>query len=244
MRDREFDRRNEEMVEAMIADAALSRVTQEWLERSFEYEYSYHFEWFGLPIIQYPQDIVAVQEIIWRTHPSVVVEAGIARGGSLVMYASLLSMLGGRREVIGIDIDIRDHNRAAIENHELSSMITLIEGSSVDRDTVERVVERIGGTGPVMVVLDSNHTSEHVLAELNLYGPLVTPGCYMVVFDTLVEELPERLSRDRPWGPGDNPATAIAEYLEGPGADLFVVDREVSDRLLITAARNGYLRRI
>ena len=243
MRDPEFDARNEEMVESMTADHALRQVTGEWLERSFAYEYSYHFEWLGVPIIQYPQDIVAIQEVIWRTRPAVVIEAGVARGGSVILYASLLKLLGGDRRVIGVDIDIRSHNRAAIETHPLADSITLIEGSSVDPKTVAQVAETVGDLAPVMVILDSNHTAEHVLQELEAYGPMVSPGCYMVVFDTLIEELSDDLSDNRPWGRGNNPATAIGQYLERAG-DRFEIDHRVSDRLLITAARDGYLRRL
>lgn len=243
MRDHEFEERNKRMVESMSADPELKSVTAEWLQRSFAYEYSYHFEWMGIPIIQYPQDIVSVQEIVWRTQPAVVVETGVARGGSMVLYASLLSLLGGRRKVIGIDVDIRPHNRAGLKAHPTAGMITLVEGSSVDPRTISRVREEIGSLDPVMVVLDSNHTAEHVLQELNLYGPMVSPGCYMIVFDTLIEELPDRLSADRPWGRGNNPLTAIQAFLE-TASERFEVDHLVSDRLLITAARDGYLRRL
>jgi cephalosporin hydroxylase len=241
-RDHEFDEHNREMIRAMVADRELRSTSADWLQRSFTYEYSYHFEWLGVPIIQYPQDIIAIQEVIWRTRPKVVIETGVARGGSVVLYASLMRLLGGERKVIGIDIEIRPHNRAAIESHPIADMVTLIDGSSTDPETIAGVEDAAGELSPVMVVLDSNHTHDHVLRELELYRRFVTPGCYLVVFDTLIEELPEEHSDSRPWGPGNNPATAIREFLASSGRDFFV-DEQVTDRLGITAARNGYLRR-
>lgn len=240
MRDLDFDSRNEAMIEAMKSDPAVLATSQEFIRSTYEHEYSYHFEWMGLPIIQYPQDIVAAQELIWTTRPQVIVETGIARGGSLVFYASMLQMIGGG-QVIGIDIDIRAHNRDAIENHPMFQHIELIEGSSVDAATVERVQDAVGAAGPVMVVLDSNHTHDHVLEELRAYGPMVSPGCYLVVFDTIVEELPTEAFQDRPWGHQNSPLSAVDAYL-GETAD-FEVDDTVSTKLGITAARGGYLRR-
>ncbi len=211
------------------------------IERSGPYRYTYNFRWLGRPVIQFPQDLVALQEIVWETQPEVVVETGIAHGGSLVFYASLLELLGGDREVIGIDIDIRPHNRTAIESHPLAKRIAMIEGSAVDPATVERVRERVRGRR-TMVVLDSNHTHEHVLRELELYAPLVSPGCYLVVLDTIVERMPAHLHENRPWGPGNNPMTAVDAFLATTGA--FEIDREYDDKLLFTVAPRGYLKRV
>lgn len=241
MRDSEFDARNKEMVARMAASPDVLEASQQWLRTTYAHEYSHHFEWMGLPIIQYPQDVVALQEIIWRVKPSVIVETGIARGGSLVFHASMLQLTGGGR-VIGIDIDIREHNRAVIEAHPMAPRITLIEGSSVDDATVERVRAEIGGDGPVLVVLDSHHTHAHVLAETRLYGPMVTPGSYMVVFDTIVDELPAEASSHRDWAPGNSPLSAVHAFLAE--TSTFAVDDSVTDRLMITAARGGYLRRL
>lgn len=211
------------------------------IERSGPYRYTYNFRWLGRPIIQFPQDLVALQEIVWETQPEVVVETGIAHGGSLIFYASLLTLLGGDREAIGIDVDIRAHNRAAIEAHPLAAKLRMVEGSSVDPATVARVRELVRGRR-TMVVLDSNHTHEHVLRELELYAPLVTPGCYLVVLDTIVERMPAHLHADRPWGPGDNPMTALDAFLAT--TDDFAIDREYDDKLLFTVAPRGYLKRL
>lgn len=211
------------------------------IERSAPYRYTYNFRWLGRPVIQFPQDLVALQEVVWETKPEVVVETGIAHGGSAVFYASLLELLGGDREAIGVDIDIRAHNREAIEGHPLAKRIAMIEGSSIDPATVERVCERVRGRR-TMVVLDSNHTHEHVLRELELYAPLVTKGCYLVVLDTIVERMPKALHAERQWGPGDNPMTALDAFLTRN--DAFEIDREYDDKLLFTVAPRGYLRRV
>ena len=237
----EFERRNREVVGRMAADAGLRGQTREWLAAATRYEYSYHFTWLGRPIIQFPQDIVATQEIIWRVRPDLIVETGIARGGSLIFSASMLELLGGDGLVVGVDVDIREHNRAEIERHPLARRIKMIQGSSVDESVVRRVADYAEGRRTVLVMLDSNHTHEHVLRELELYSPLVTPGSYLIVYDTLIEEMPEDMYPNRPWGRGDNPLTAVREFLSR-GSD-FEVDGEVEERLLITVAPGGYLRR-
>lgn len=237
----EFESRNREFVGRMAADEELRGQTREWMAAATRYEYSYHFTWLGRPVIQFPQDIVATQEIIWRVRPDLIVETGIARGGSLVFSASMLELLGGDGLVVGVDVDIREHNRAEIECHPLSKRIKMIQGSSVDEEVVRRVAAHAEGRQTVLVMLDSNHTHEHVLRELELYSPLVTPGSYLIVYDTLVEEMPEGMYPNRPWGRGDNPLTAVREFL-ARGSD-FEVDREVEAKLLITVAPGGYLRR-
>jgi cephalosporin hydroxylase len=211
------------------------------IERSAPYRYTYNFRWLGRPVIQFPQDLLALQEIIWDTQPEVVIETGIAHGGSLVFYASLLELLGGDREAIGIDIDIRQHNRTAIEAHPLGRRIAMIEGSAIAQETVDRARDMARGRR-TMVVLDSNHTHAHVLRELELYSPLVSAGCYLVVLDTIVERMPANLHADRPWGPGDNPMTALDAFLAT--TDAFTIDREYDDKLLFTVAPRGYLRRV
>ena len=194
----------------------------------------------GVPIIQYPQDIVALQEIIWRVRPNVIVETGIAHGGSLILSASLLELLGGDGRVVGVDVEIREHNRAVIEAHPMMKRITLIEGSSTDPAVVKRVQESTRGRGPVLVLLDSNHTHQHVADELKLYSPLVTKGSYLIVFDTVIEDLPAAGRSDRPWGPGNNPKTAVREFLRG--TDRFTVEVDIENKLMITVAPEGYLR--
>ena len=236
----EFEERNRGMIRRMGADGKLRDRSRAWFDAVSPYEYSYHFTWLGRPIIQFPQDMVVVQEIIWRTRPALIVETGVAHGGSLILSASILQLLGGEGHVVGIDIDIRPHNRIEIERHPLAGRISLIEGSSVDPAVASRVRGLAKGRGGVLVLLDSNHTHEHVLRELDLYSPLVTRGGYVVVFDTVIESMPEAAFPDRPWGRGNNPATAVREFLAR--TDRFEVDREIQDKLLITVAPDGYLR--
>jgi cephalosporin hydroxylase len=194
----------------------------------------------GRPIIQLPQDMMAMQELIWRIKPDLVIECGIAHGGSIIYYASLLE-LQGHGEVLGIDRDIRAHNREAIESHPMIKRISMIEGSSLDPAVVEQVRQAAVGK-KVIVVLDSNHTHEHVLEELRLYAPLVSVDSYCVVMDTVVEDMPADAFPDRPWGPGDNPKTAVWAYLKEN--DDFEIDQAMQDKLLITVASDGYLRRV
>jgi len=231
---------NEDGIERMAADDGLQKVARDLFLRSCDYKYSYNFRWMGRPIIQYPQDMIAMQEIIWDVKPDLIIETGIAHGGSLVYYASLLELLGGERLVVGIDIDIRPHNRQAIEAHPMFKRIRMVEGSSVDQEVVSRVRELARDARTVLVTLDSNHTHEHVLEELKLYSPLVTAGSYLTVFDTVVEDMPKSMFPDRPWGPGNNPKTAVHEFLKT--TDRFEIDRAIENKLLLTVAPDGYLR--
>jgi len=203
--------------------------------------YSYNFSWMGRPIIQYPQDMIAMQELVWEIKPDLIIETGIAHGGSLIFYASLLE-LTGKGEVLGIDIDIREHNRQEIQQHPMYRRIRMIEGSSVSDEVAAQVREAAGGKEKVLVCLDSNHTHDHVLRELELYAPLVTPGSYIVVFDTIVEYLPDNYLPGRPWGKGDNPRTAVQTFLRTHPE--FAPDTGIDDKLLISVAPGGYLKRI
>lgn len=217
---------------------ALSRI---WLREITRHKYAYNFRWMGRPIIQFPQDMMAMQELIWQIKPDLIIETGIAHGGSALYYASLLELVGGDGYVLGIDIDIREHNRAEIESHPMSKRLQMIQGSSIDPATVRQVTEHAHGKERVLVILDSNHTHAHVLEELRAYSPLVTPGSYLVVYDTLIEDMPEDLQAlDRPWGVGNNPKTAVREFLKGN--DRFEVDQRLVNKLLITVAPEGYLR--
>lgn len=210
-------------------------------------KYSYNFSWLGRPIIQYPQDIVAMQEIISSVQPDLIIETGIAHGGSLIFSASMLELnaaCGGPSdaEVVAVDIDIRRHNRDAIERHPMSRRITMIEGSSVDVGIIAHVAAKAAARQRVLVCLDSNHTHDHVLAELEAYAPLTSVGSYCVVFDTIVEDVPATMYPDRPWGPGNSPKSALQEYLRTHPE--FVSDDLIDAKLLISVARGGYLRRI
>lgn len=235
----DFEQHNREIITSMGKDPDLRQVTRDWFNHASRHEYSYHFTWLGRPIIQFPQDIVAMQEIIWRVQPDLIVETGIARGGSLIFYASMLELIGKGR-ILGIDIDIREYNRVEIENHPMFERIDMIQGSSIDGDVVARVCEAADGLHTVMVVLDSNHTHEHVVAELTHYAKLVTKGSYLVVFDTVVEHMPANFFPDRPWGHGNNPMTAVHEFLAGN--DRFEIDQEMTAKLQITVAPDGYLK--
>lgn len=226
-------------------DPLLARASHEWMNLANPRKYSYHFEWLGRPIIQYPQDMVAMQEIIWRVQPDLIFETGIAHGGSLIFSAAMLELnaaCGGPQnaEVLGLDIDIRAHNREAIEKHPMFKRITMIEGSSIDEDVAAKVHKFAEDKKRVLVILDSNHTHAHVAKELELYSSLVKAGSYLVVFDTVIEDMPEGAFPDRPWGKGDNPKTAVWEFLKSN--DRFEISREIQDKLLLTVAPDGYLK--
>lgn len=234
-----FDQEVQERIHGLRGNQALKDDAAVFMRRSIDAKYSYNFSWMGRPIIQYPQDMVAMQEILWRVQPDLIVETGIAHGGSLVFYASICELIG-RGEVLGIDIDIRAHNRSAIESHPMARRIRMIEGSSIDPAVVAQVASQAAGKR-ILVVLDSNHTHDHVLAELRAYAPLVSLDSYCVVFDTVVEDLPAGLYPDRPWDVGNNPKTAVRAYLAE--SDAFTIDEDVEAKTLITVAPGGYLRR-
>jgi len=235
-----LDPKDPEKIRQMAEDPEVRAPLSALFLKSCEYRYSYNFTWLGRPIIQYPQDIVAIQEILWQVKPELVVETGIAHGGSLMLSASILELIGGSGHVVGIDIDIRQHNRAAIEAHPLAKRISMIEGSSVDPAVVRRVLRLAAHKERVVVILDSNHTHEHVSEELRLYSPLVRRGSYLVILDTVIDDMPADFFRDRPWGRGNNPKTAVHEFLAG--SDRFEIDKEVENKLLLTVAPDGYLR--
>lgn len=242
-----FDREVANRLDKNGRNQKLKASAAAFLKDSTEPKYSYNFSWMGRPIIQYPQDIVAMQELIWTVQPELIVETGIAHGGSLIFSASMLELnaaCGGPKDahVVGIDIDIRAHNRAAVEAHPMSRRITMIQGSSVAPAVIQQVLALARGKRPVLVCLDSNHTHGHVLAELNAYAELASVGSYCVVFDTLVEDLPSGIYPDRPWGPGNNPKTAARAFLaQHPD---FEIDHRIDQKLLISVAPQGYLKRV
>ena len=253
----EFEKEVVLRVQENGANAALQQAGLNFTRISTMPKYSYNYFWLGRPIIQYPQDMVAMQELIWQIKPDLIIETGIAHGGSLILSASMLSLLdycdaieqgtmldpkAPRRRVLGLDIDIRAHNRAAIEAHPMANRIDMIEGSSIDPAIISQVQDIARGYERVLVCLDSNHTHEHVLAELVAYAPLVSAGSYCVVFDTIVEDMPAEMFPDRPWGPGDNPKTAVWEYLKTHPE--FEIDKQMDHKLLISVAPDGYLKRV
>ena len=252
----QFAAERAERLAAYAQDTAFKDLSRQWLQTSMDKKYVYNYDWLGRPIIQYPQDMVAIQELVWTVRPDLIIETGIAHGGSLILSASLLAMLDmcdaiesgstidprqSARKVIGIDIDIREHNRAAIEAHPMASRIQMVQGSSIAPEVVAQVREAAQGYKKVMVFLDSMHTHDHVLGELDAYAPLVSPGSYCVVFDTFVEDMPPHFFADRPWDVGNNPKTATRQWLaQHPD---FTVDRSMESRLMVTVAPEGFLRR-
>jgi len=239
---KDFLEEKKERIKSYENNQALKKAAKEFNTESNKVQYSYNFSWMGRPIIQYPQDMIAMQEIIWDVKPDLVIETGIAHGGSLIYYASILELIG-HGEVLGIDIDIRKHNKAEIEKHPMFRRIKMIEGSSVDETIAEQVRKIARNKEKIVVCLDSNHTHEHVLKELELYAPLVSLSSYIVVFDTIVEDLPEGyFSQKRPWGISNNPRTAVDEFLKAN--DNFIVDESIDNKLLISVTPHGYLKRI
>lgn len=232
----------QETAAEMARDARLQRDALAVYAAADNYAWSYQFTWLGTPIIQSPVDIVVGQEIVWTTKPDLIVETGVARGGSVMFWASMLHMLGGPRKVVGIDLDIRAHNRQSIDACQFADQIQLIEGSSTDRRVVDEVIELARRYSSVMVVLDSNHTHSHVLEELHLYSALVTLGQYLIVSDTVVEDIPEQKHRPRAWGPGNNPGTAVREFLSG--THEFERAAPIDNKLLLSSSRGGYLQRV
>lgn len=253
----QFQEEVRQNIEGLGRDQDLQALSRIWVREVSPHKWAYNFSWLGRPAIQFPNDAWAMQELIWAIRPDLIIETGIAHGGSLVFSASMLALLDmadaieagthldprtSKRKVLGLDIDIRAHNRAAIEAHPMAGRIQMIQGSSIDPEVVSQVRDIAAGYRTVLVCLDSNHTHEHVLAELEAYAPLTSVGSYCVVFDTLVEDMPARFFPDRPWGPGNNPKTAVWAYLKDHPE--FENDTAIPDKLLITVAPDGFLKRV
>ena len=236
--DEKFEHRNKIKIHEMGKDNEFLKISKKWLQNSIKHEYSYHFRWLGLPIIQYPQDILAIQELIWKVKPDIIIETGVARGGSLILSASILEIIG-KGQVIGIDIDIHKHNRKAIEKHNLSKRIKLIQGSSIDSKVIEQIKKISKNKKNILVFLDSNHTFDHVLNELNLYSKFVKKDSYIVVFDTLINDIPDKMNSKRIWGKKNNPKLAVKEFLKNNSR--FKIDEIIETKLQLTVAPSGYL---
>ena len=236
---------------------SLIDASKNFMIKSIKPKYSYNYFALGCPIIQYPQDMIAIQELIWEVKPDLIIETGIAHGGSVIMSASALALLDiceaiknkqkfdpnkSNRKVIGIDIDIRKHNRSAIENHPMVSRIELLEGSSIDPKIIEKVKSISKNYKKILVCLDSNHTHNHVLLELNAYAPLTSINSYCVVFDTIIEDMPKGTFEDKAWDVGDNPKTAVREYLKNHPE--FEIDKNIDNKLMISVAPEGYLKKV
>ena len=236
---KQFEREKENRIKTQGENISLIDAARSFREESIKSLYSYNFSWMGRPIIQYPQDIIAMQEILWKVKPDLLIETGIAHGGSIIFYASILQLIG-KGEVLGIDIEIRPHNRKAIEDHPMARRITMIEGDSTFSGVLDKVEEIVKEKKSIMVCLDSNHSHDHVLNELKLYSPFVTKGSYLIVFDTIIEELPNEFYPHRPWSKDYNPKTAVRDFLKVN--DRFTIDKSIEKKLLITVAPDGYLK--
>jgi cephalosporin hydroxylase len=253
----QFEQERRERIGGYGANSALQEKSLAWVRESMQCMYVYNFDWLGRPIIQYPHDMLGMQELIWQIKPDLIIETGIAHGGSLIFSASMLALVDmcdaiaagkpmdpkvSQRKVLGIDIDIRPHNREAIEAHPMASRIQMIQGSSIAPEIIAQVKQVSQGYSRTLVCLDSNHTHDHVLAELHAYAPLTSVGSYCVVFDTFVEDMPKEMFPERNWGPGNNPKTAVWEFLKGHSE--FEIDKNIHNKLLITVAPDGWLRRV
>jgi cephalosporin hydroxylase len=243
----EFKAQVSAMIEKQGANKLSKKLATDFMLETALTKYTYNFSWLGRPIIQFPQDMIAMQELIWSIQPDLIIETGIAHGGSLIFSASILELnaiCGGCQdaEVLGLDIDIRPHNREAIEAHPMFKRISMIQGSSIAPEIIEQVKAKAEGKQKILVFLDSNHTHDHVLAELEAYAPLTSVDSYCVVFDTVIEDLPADMFGDRPWGVGNNPKTAVWEYLKHHPE--FEIDKSMQYKLLITVAPDGYLKRV
>jgi cephalosporin hydroxylase len=239
----QFNKEKADNINEIGNDPSLRKLGLDFIDKTALKKYSYNFSWMGRPIIAFPQDMIAMQEIIWNVKPDLIIETGIAHGGSIVYYASLLELIGNDGIVLGVDIDIRKHNRDLIEAHPMFKRIQLIEGSSIDANILEKVKKVAAGKKKIMVCLDSNHTHDHVLEELKLYSPFVSKDSYCIVFDTIVEDMPANHDwGTRPWGKGNNPKTAVWKFLEKNAH--FEIDKTIENKLLITVAPDGFLKRI
>lgn len=246
-----FKQEVKERIESYEQNGELKNASRQFIHQATLPQYSYNFSWLGRPIIQYPPDIIGMQEIIWSVQPDLIIETGIARGGSLIFSASILTLLdlcypsqnnSIDRKVVGVDIEIRPHNKTAIEAHPLSNRIEMIEGSSIDKSVIDQVKTIAANHKTILVCLDSNHTHDHVLQELEAYSSLVSIGSYCVVFDTIIDDLPKPLLGERSWGPGNNPKTAVHHFLQSN--KQFEIDKDMHNQLQITVAPDGFLKRV
>lgn len=235
----EFSRIQRDAAVGMARDQDLLHAARDVLARADSHRWLHQNTWMGEPVLNLPQDMFALQDIIWRTRPEFIIEIGVAWGGGMLFHSTLLEVLGGGK-VIGVDIFIPPDLRERLASHAtLSRRIELIEGSSIAPETVERVRSIVGASRRTLVVLDSHHTHDHVLAELRAYAPLVGRGCYLVAGDTIVEHIAAPAHRPRPWGPGNNPATAVKAFLSE--CPRFAVDQDLERRLLLSCHPGGYL---
>ncbi len=238
----EFENSKLVSIDNLGHDKEIFSQSKEMIKSLDKYNYSYLWSWLGLPIIQWPADIMATQEVLWQVKPDVVIETGVARGGSVVFIASILKMMG-KGKVVGVDIDIRSHNREAIMSHPMANLIKLIEGPSTSEDVLQRVSTEIKKTDVVMVILDSDHSYEHVLSECNEYSKFVSKGSYLVVADTFVGHLTEEeapKNRSKLWFKGNEPLAARDEFLKNN--PNFIIDNHINNKLVLSSSPGGYLK--
>ena len=253
---KKFKETSYENISKMSKDANLKNISNEWIKEITQYKWAFNFEYLGLTAIQFPNDVWALQEIIWKTKPDLIIETGVAHGGSLIFSASMLAILDlseklqkkeiydpkeSKKMVLGIDIEIRKHNKQKILDHPFSNYIELIEGSSTDKELFQKVLKIAKSYNNVLVILDSNHSHDHVLEELKLYSQLINIGSYCIVLDTIIEDMPKNFFNDRPWDKGNNPKTAVYEFLKNNSC--FEIDNQICNKLLITVAPDGFLKR-
>lgn len=239
---KEFQEERHKAILEMGKDKEFRKMSLDWILKSNEHKYGFNFTWMGRPVIQFPNDMFIIQQLIWQIKPDLIIETGIAHGGSIIFSASMLELVGGDGQVVGIDVDIRTHNRIEIEEHPMFKRIEMIEGSSTDEEVINQVYKIADNKKSIMVFLDSNHSHKHVLGEMNVYGKLVNVGSYMVVFDTCIELFPKGYCSDRPWDVGDNPMTAIDAFMKNN--NTFIRDELLNSKAIITAAPDGYLRKV
>ena len=238
--DHDFQEWREKLLVSQSNDIRLKGASKAWMQLAVDNKYSYQFDWLGVPIIQMPEDLIIFQEIVYKTQPDLIVETGVARGGSIIFWASIQKLCGITGKVLGVDIDIRQHARNAINQSNFKDQIYLVEGGSVEEKVVDQVKKYVSQHKKIMVVLDSNHTHEHVLSELEIYSNFVTKDCFMLVLDTVIDDL--NIDPDRPWGPGSSPKSAVKEFmLKNPGD--FIQEQSYENRALLSVAPYGYWRK-
>jgi cephalosporin hydroxylase len=238
----EFYRLRADSISELSRSQDLQDMGVKLMRDSAPHRYAYNFDWLGIPAIQLPTDLIAMQEIIWAYKPEVIIETGVAHGGSLVFYASMLSLLGNNGFVVGVDIEIRKHNRDVLESHPMYDKIKLVEGSSTSPDTLAKI-QALVGNRRALVILDSDHSRDHVLQELYAYEQFVAVGGYIVVMDTTLEDQPDNFIVNRPWDKLNNPKTAVREFLNSR-AGHWLADRKIDGKLLMTVCREGFLQKI
>jgi cephalosporin hydroxylase len=235
--DLDFEELRKKLLSSQSNNTDFKIVSKKWMQLSVDNKYSYQFDWLGVPIIQMPGDLIIFQEIVYKTQPDLIIETGVARGGSMIFWASIQKLCGIPGKVLGVDIDIREHARNAINSSNFKDAIYLLEGSSVEDKVVEQIKKIVSEHKRIMVILDSNHTHNHVLSELEIYSKFVTKDCFLIVLDTIIEDL--TLDTERPWGPGFNPKTAVKEFMS-KNAEDFNREKSYEQKSVLSVAPYGF----